>query len=401
MESNKEPVDTTRPDEESLPEGPAESQQNFFHRAWNRLIALGMAEGAIRVASLVLTVSVFALVVWVMARFYTSTAGGSVSELAAISAPTPFPTPEVAVPAFKAAGSTTTQKGVSRLATLHTILPERARTNLVTYVVQPGDSLFSIAQKFNLKPESVLWGNRYTLGDDPHLIFPGQELIIMPVDGTLHRWSAGEGLNGVAEYYHVSPEDIINYPANGLNPATVGDYANPNIEPGKLLIVPGGYGEFSDYRTPTITREDPAVARNVGPGACVEAYDGVMGTLNFTWPTLGQTLSGYDYDPNSNHFGIDIGGEMGEDIFASDNGVVVYAGWNDWGYGNMVVIDHGSGWQTYYAHISTITVGCGQEVYRGDVIGTMGDTGTADGVHLHFEIRSDEVGRVNPWDVLR
>ena len=92
MESNKEPVDTTRPDEESLPEGPAESQQNFFHRAWNRLIALGMAEGAIRVASLVLTVSVFALVVWVMARFYTSTAGGSVSELAAISAPTPFPT---------------------------------------------------------------------------------------------------------------------------------------------------------------------------------------------------------------------------------------------------------------------------------------------------------------------
>jgi len=84
----------------------------------------------------------------------------------------------------------------------------------------------------------------------------------------LHRWSAGEGLNAVAEYYRVKPEDIINYPANHLSMDTIGDFANPNIAPGTLLVVPGGKGEFPDWRTPRITRENPATAVNVGPGAC-------------------------------------------------------------------------------------------------------------------------------------
>jgi len=80
--------------------------------------------------------------------------------------------------------------------------------------------------------------------------------------------------------------------------------------------------------------------------------------------------------------------------------VVVYAGWNDYGYGEMVVIDHGSGWQTLYAHLSQVNVGCGEEVYQGNVIGLMGSTGRSTGPHLHFEMRSDDHGRVNPWDFL-
>jgi murein DD-endopeptidase MepM/ murein hydrolase activator NlpD len=126
-----------------------------------------------------------------------------------------------------------------------------------------------------------------------------------------------------------------------------------------------------------------------------------MGTLNFTWPTLNHYLSGYDYDPSANHYGIDIDGENGDPITAADNGVIVYAGWNDWGYGEMIVIDHGQGWQTLYAHLSSVNVSCGQEVYRGDLIGTMGSTGNSSGPHLHFELRSDEYGRVNPWDFLQ
>ncbi|HQK42015.1 MAG TPA: M23 family metallopeptidase [Anaerolineaceae bacterium] len=98
---------------------------------------------------------------------------------------------------------------------------------------------------------------------------------------------------------------------------------------------------------------------------------------------------------------MDIHGEIGEPVFASDNGVVVYAGWNDWGYGEMIVIDHGQGWQTLYAHLSTVDVTCGQEVYQGDTIGTVGTTGNSSGPHLHFELRSDDYGRVNPWDFLR
>ncbi|MBK9008866.1 MAG: hypothetical protein IPM31_18000 [Anaerolineae bacterium] len=68
--------------------------------------------------------------------------------------------------------------------------------------------------------------------DNPHSLKPGQELSILPVNGTYHEWQQGEGLNGVAKYYGVTPEDIINYAPNELDPATVGDFAAPTLPPG-------------------------------------------------------------------------------------------------------------------------------------------------------------------------
>jgi LysM repeat protein len=266
--------------------------------------------------------------------------------------------------------------------------------------VESGDTIFSIADKFDLKPETILWGNRYTLGDDPHFILPGQTLNILPVDGVYHMWSAGEGLNGVASYYGVTPEDILNWPGNNLDPDEIGDYANPKIPPDTMLVIPGGHGTYTDWRTPRISREEPATAKHLGPGACTASYDGISGSLIFIWPTTERYLSGFDYSPETNHYAIDIGGQTGNPIFASDHGVVVYAGWNDYGYGNMIVIDHGSGWQTLYAHLDSINVTCGQEVIQGEIIGLMGSTGKSTGPHLHFEMRSDEYGRVNPWNFL-
>ena len=371
---------------------------SFLAKLWQRLVNLGLDKHVARLGSVVFTALLLVGVVLIMGRFYASPSGGAASAELRSAPVTEDANAALAVPAFVMAESDT---AIDRQISLHTILPALPRTEVITYTIQPGDSLFSIAEKFELKPETILWGNRYTLGDDPHMIYAGQELLILPVDGTLHRWSAGEGLNGVAEYYGVTPEDIINYPANHLSAATIGDYANPNIAPGTLLVIPGGKGEFPDWRTPRITRENPATAVNVGPGACTGSYDGVMGTLIFTWPVANHYLTGYDYDPEANHFGIDIFGEMGEPVHAADNGVVVYAGWNDWGYGEMVVIDHGQGWQSLYAHLSTVEVSCGQEVYQGDVIGTVGSTGSSSGPHLHFELRSDEFGRVNPWDFLQ
>jgi murein DD-endopeptidase MepM/ murein hydrolase activator NlpD len=128
--------------------------------------------------------------------------------------------------------------------------------------------------------------------------------------------------------------------------------------------------------------------------------DGPVGTGTFIWPTTEKYLSGYDYSPETNHWGIDVAGRLGNSIFATDNGVVVYAGWNDWGYGNVVVIDHGNGWQTLYAHLSAFNVDCGSYVYQGDTIGAMGSTGNSSGPHLHFEMRSDKYGRANPWNFL-
>ncbi len=367
---------------------------------WERIRHLGLEPAAMRSLTLVATLVMMALVVWVMSNYYVSVEGQSAIELKAVAATQSAPV-NAELFLAQAVEPVVESDAIRRNVNPDTVLPMRARTEIISYTVQAGDNLFSIAERFNLQPETVLWSNRYTMGDDPHFIYPGQQLLISPVDGTLHRWSAGEGLNGVAEYYKVTPDVIVNFPGNHLSAATLGDYASPNIAPGTMLVVPGGKGEFTDWRTPRITREEPATAVNVGPGACTESYDGVVGTLNFRWPVENHNLTGYDYAPSANHYGIDLGGEMGDPVKAADNGVVVYAGWNDWGYGNMVVIDHGFGWQSLYAHLAEVDVICGQEVYAGDVIGSMGDTGEADGVHLHFELRSDEYGRVNPWDFLQ
>jgi murein DD-endopeptidase MepM/ murein hydrolase activator NlpD len=286
---------------------------------------------------------------------------------------------------------------LTRLSDVHTIIPTRPRLGLLRYQVQQGDTLFEIADKFGLKPESILWGNWYELDGDPHFIAPGQDLNILPVDGTLHVWSEGEGLNGVATFYGVTAEEIIDWPGNDLDPSM--DPANPKIAEGSALIVPGGRREAPAWQQVRITRSNPAVASILGPGACSATSGGSIGDAAFGWPTSNTAVTGNPYIPGA-HEAIDIGGGAGSGIFASDDGVVVYAGWNDWGYGYTVVVDHGTGWQTLYAHLSQVNVGCGQSVSQGNVIGGMGCSGNCSGTHLHFEMRSDAFGRVNPLNFL-
>jgi murein DD-endopeptidase MepM/ murein hydrolase activator NlpD len=286
--------------------------------------------------------------------------------------------------------------GVERKPEMHTVFPERPRMDVISYEVQQGDTLFGIAEKFNLKPESVLWGNYDVLQDDPHRLKPGQQLYIPPVDGTLYTWHDGDGLRGVASFFGVEPEAILEWPGNNLDPGL--EPADVDLEAGTLLIVPGGSRTLVSWSAPRITRSNPAVAKILGPGACGSVVDGAVGTGTFVWPTPSTYLSGYGY--SSVHPAIDIAGDTGNAIFASDSGVVVYSGWNDWGYGYVVVLDHGNGWQTLYAHLSAINVGCGQSVSQGSVIAAMGSTGNSSGPHLHFEMMHDEYGKVNPLNFL-
>ncbi len=284
--------------------------------------------------------------------------------------------------------------GTSRLANLRTTLLDPSSFKVTQYTVVAGDTLFDIANKFNLKPASIMWANQSILGDDPDQLLVDQVLNILPVDGVYHRWHQGDSLTAVARYYGVAPEDIISYPGNSLSEDTIGDLSNPNIPDGAWLIVPGGYREYVT-RSGSISRFNPSAAKIFGPGACNSATDGPVGEQAFVWPTTETWLSGYDFTPAINHMGIDIAGQLGNPIYAVDNGVVVYAGWNDWGYGNTTVIDHGDGWQTLYAHQSVITVGCGQGVTRGQQIGSVGSTGRSSGPHLHFEMMLNGA-RVNP-----
>lgn len=281
---------------------------------------------------------------------------------------------------------------LNRITDMHTIIPTRPREEATLYTVSLGDSVFGIAQKFSISPETVLWANYEQLRDNPDSLSPGMELNIPPVNGVYYQWEDGDTLEGVAEKFKAESTDILSFSGNKL------DLTNPVIEPGQWVMVPEGEREFQQWIVPQIARENSGVSRTVyGPGACEGNYSGAYGTGFFSWPTASHYLSGNDYW--SGHLGIDIAGGLGDGIFAADSGVVVFAGWSTTGYGYMVMIDHGNGYLTLYAHMSQVSTYCGASVYQGGYIGAVGSTGNSTGPHLHFEVRYMG-GFVNPWYVL-
>jgi murein DD-endopeptidase MepM/ murein hydrolase activator NlpD len=285
-----------------------------------------------------------------------------------------------------------TVEAIRRNPELHTTIPNRQRQGAQTYTVAKGDSVFEIAARFKISPESLLWSNYNQLHDDPHSISVGMELIIPPVDGLLYEWQEGDNIENVSARFKVDPHDILTWPGNQI------DLVEKIVNPGQLVMIPGGQREFQQWILPTIPRGRAGVSQAVyGSGACQGNYSGVFGTGGFIWPADNHSLSGNDYW--SGHLGIDIAAGEGARIYAADSGVVVFAGWTAGGYGLAIMVDHGNGYQTMYAHLSSIRVNCGQSVIQGNLIGYAGSTGNSTGAHLHFEIRY-QGGFVNPWYVL-
>ncbi len=362
-----------------------------------------------RYGTIAVVLVVALLIVTVMRSFAASMQQGRQDELRATAMALAMPTIEsvtggeagALMPSFSGAASQF-EEGISRLASLDTVIPSRPRVGIETYTVQKGDSLFGIADKYGLKPESILWFNFELLGDNPNEIKPGQEINVPPVDGVLHTYHTGESLVAIADNYSYSTvataEDIVEWPGNHLDPYET-NVENPGIPDGTQLIVPGGSRLLRDWGPPAITRDNPVSAAYYGPGACGTIYEGAVGNGTFIWPSVAKYLSGFDYTPPT-HNGIDIAGAEGNAVFATDSGVVVYAGWSNYGYGNMLVIDHGNSWQSAYAHLSTWAVTCGQSVTQGEVVAAIGNTGNSSGPHLHFELNSGLYGKVNPWDFL-
>jgi murein DD-endopeptidase MepM/ murein hydrolase activator NlpD len=375
----------------------AEKEKNLLSRWIDALLQMGLGESMLRLGTSLLSLVVIAVVIWLVQMFFSQ---ASISQVNAGASQPATPTAAVAIEEVAPVAVEVDYEGIPRMAQPFTIIPSRPRQELTKYEVQEGDTVFGIAEKFGLDPQTILWGNYAILLDDPHALRPGQELNILPVNGTYYEWQDGDGLNGVSSFFGVTPEDIINYPGNNLDPTTIGDYARPNIEPGTMLVVPGGKREFVSWSAPLgVTRDDPALARVLGPGACDPVAGGAVGFGNFVWPTNKHFLSGFDYSPKSNHWGIDIAGSEGEGVYAVDAGVVVYSGWNNYGYGNMIIIDHGNNWQSLYAHLSDTYRFCGQSVGQGEGIGAVGSTGKSSGAHLHFELMTPTF-KVNPWDFL-
>ncbi|GAP22275.1 peptidoglycan DD-metalloendopeptidase family protein [Leptolinea tardivitalis] len=337
----------------------------------------------------------------IMVGFTVFVAIKKVPGIVLAEAPVPTPTPIAPIPQGSGGAPhmpdivSTSLISVSRAADGHTSKPSRPLDKVQHYIVEKGDSVFSISKQYDLKPESILWANFDTLQDDPQMLSVGIDLNIPPTDGVYYKVTKYDTLEKIASKFHVHVEDIVMWPSNKL------DFVNPKIEVGQYLMIPGGVGEVRQWIVPDIAKGKSGTLANskiIGPGACETGEGGAVGTGSFIWPTNNvHKISGNDYW--SGHLGIDIAALTGDYIKASDSGVVVYAGPIGGGYGNFVMIDHGNGYRTAYGHNSAVLVRCGQSVTQGQTIALAGSTGNSTGPHLHFEIRYYG-GFINPWALL-
>ena len=286
----------------------------------------------------------------------------------------------------------TATESVARLASANTYIPENQRMEAVTYTIEAGDSLYGIANKFDLEPETILWANYNVLYDDAHNISVGDELIIPPADGIYVEWKDSDQLQRLSDRYRVELKDVLAAPVNKL------DITNPQIKAGDFILFPGGYRETTAFNPIVYEYAANAGVKKViaGPGGCEWDYR-AYGNGSFIWPTASHSLVGNDF--GAGHMGVDLATVDGGPIYAADGGTVVYAGAISGGYGIMVMIDHGTGYSTIYAHLSGVAVSCGQGVSQGQLIGYGGSTGNSTGPHLHFEVRYGG-GYVNPWQFI-
>jgi len=266
-----------------------------------------------------------------------------------------------------------------------TTAPKRIRRDVIKYTVRSGDNLSSIAQEFEITGESVMWANP-KLEDNPDMLSIGQVLNIPPVSGVLVTVQAGDTLKGLAEKYKSTKvkadalvQNIITFEFNQeRHDLKEPDYA---LTAGQYLMIPNGY-------KPYIPRVVTAYSGPIPPSAA-------KGTGSFGWPVSGRITQGF----KTYHRGLDIGAPTGTPVYAADSGYVVTAGWSNVGYGYMIMINHGNGYVTRYAHLSAFLVDVGESVKKGQMIGRVGSTGRSTGPHLHFEIIQGS-GYRNPFLLL-
>ena len=234
------------------------------------------------------------------------------------------------------------------------------------YTVASGDTIAAIASKHSISVNTVLWANGLSSAD---VIREGDHLTILPTSGVLHTAKSGDTISAIARKYSIEGKKIVDY--NGLE----GD----KLAIGDKLIIPGGELE-APKSTPVVVPSSSRVALTDDgptPGPAKEVSRG------FVWPTTTRHLSQYF---RWGHTGIDIDNREKPPIYAVTDGTVEFAGWLG-AYGNLIIVNHGNGVQTYYAHLEKFYVNKGAKVAKGVAIAKMGSTGRSTGPHLHFEVR--------------
>lgn len=275
--------------------------------------------------------------------------------------------------------------------------PVRPRMHVLKYTVQPGDALFLIAQRFGIHPNTIFWANPDTLKDNVHLLHVGMELYILPVNGLYHLSDGKQSIAEIASLYGVTAGDILYSEYNDL-----AQYDSEYVPPAGLrIVVPGGRRDYVSWQSPIRTGTQSGAANPEGslhPGSCRAQYSGAGGEGNYIHP-LGNIAYRVTNGFTPWHPGVDMAADRGTPIYAIETGVVVFAGWHRDGYGELVIVDHGDGWTSYYAHLARRFVDCGQQISKGQLIAEMGMSGNATGVHLHLEIRHNDVPQ-NPYSYI-
>ncbi len=268
-----------------------------------------------------------------------------------------------------------------------TLVPERARSEVIQYDAAQGDTIYTIAERFGVKPESIAWSNSRRI---VQVLRPGDTINIPPADGVYTQVIGSKTIAEIAAEYKITdPYIVLDSEYNdlfGVAPETI-------LPSGSWLFIPGGIGEDITWNPGVTTDESDPTRRGFvtsfapgDPGSCGNV-DNPGGGAAWVNPLPGGT---YVRGFTAFHPGIDLSAPPGTPIRAANGGVVIFSGWNSWGYGNTVVLAHGP-FLTLYGHMSSIAVGCGQLVSPGSVIGGVGNTGNSSGPHLHFEIRNGNI----------
>ena len=258
--------------------------------------------------------------------------------------------------------------GIPRLAQITTKSQDTSTYEITEYTVKSGDSLWSIGKRFNLKPETILWGNEWL--SNAGILQIDDTLKILPVDGVLHTVQEGDTLERLQILHGTPAQEIFEYIGNNFDLSQP-----PDLKAGQQIIIPNG-------TSPIVWAEAqaPSIVTN-------SSYSGPypnLGTGSFIWPVAPPFNMNQDYW--GGHPAIDLGTYFRQPIFASDTGTVIFADWNKNGYGNLVIIDHGNGYRTYYAHNETIFVSAGEIAVQGQQIAESGSTGNSTGNHLDFRV---------------
>jgi murein DD-endopeptidase MepM/ murein hydrolase activator NlpD len=257
--------------------------------------------------------------------------------------------------------------------TIDPIEEDKAAPEISTYVVVEGDTLSSIAEKFDISTNTIRWANDLGIKAVIHV---GQKLVILPVTGIQYTVKKGDTISGITKKFDADQAEILDY----------NDLEDPSeVKEGMKLIIPNADPLPTPVKAPTKSKTANTSNQSTAPTPSKVSSGRFIHPIPGSIMTQGLHAVG----------GIDFGAPIGTTVRAAAAGTVILAkggGYNG-GFGTYIVIDHGDGTQTLYAHLSQLNTSVGEKVNQGEKIAESGNTGHSTGPHLHFEVH----GATNPY----